>query len=56
MSWIPRAAASVGVAVAWTGYLGLQAAPPQLPVVTALAAQAASPQAEPAASPDGAAA
>ena len=52
MSWIPRAAASVGIAVAWTGYLGLQAAPPQLPVVTALAAQAASPQAEPAASPE----
>ncbi len=52
MSWIPRAAVSVGVAVAWTGYLGLQAAPPPLPIVTALAAQAASPQAGPAASPE----
>src|SRR5262245_29484314 len=52
MSWIPRAAASVGVVVAWTGYLGLQAAPPQLPISMALAAQAAASQTGPTASPE----
>jgi len=52
MSWIPRAAASIAIAVAWTGYLGLQAAPPPLPIGTALGAQTASPQAGPAASPE----
>ena len=52
MPWIPRVAVSAAIAVAWTGYLGLQAAPPQLPVSMALAAQAAASPTQPAASPE----
>src|SRR3989442_1959218 len=52
MSRMLRAAVSVGIAVAGTGYLGLQAAPQQLPISMALAAQAAHSQTEPAASPE----
>src|SRR5262245_11682566 len=52
MSWIPKAAASVAVGVAWTGYLGVQAAPPPLPAALALAAQTAPAQTAPPASPE----
>jgi mono/diheme cytochrome c family protein len=47
-----RVAVGVGLAAGGTGYLGLHAAPPQLPVSVTLAAQAAGPQTQAAASPE----